>query len=344
MRLMNAFGTMAQHTILSAVPGALAARAGIDPAIAVDFPAHAPSLAGKPSVGRYRGLANYMRQFDLILTYNWGAMDAVMTRRLFGSGLPPLIHHEDGFNADEVAKLKVKRNVFRRLALPAAHAVVVPSLRLETIARDIWKQPPERLLRISNGIDVADFGGPWIDIPGLDRQPGDVVIGTMAGLRAVKNLPRLVRAAAAIAHARLVIVGEGEERGAILAEAERIGFSARLVMPGYLPRPQDYVGHFDVFALSSDSEQFPISLVEAMAAGLPCVATDVGDVMAMVAPENRSFISTPDFGQKLAEMCADRGARQAIGATNRAKARAHFDEATMISAYRALYEGALRDS
>ncbi|MGH2266679.1 hypothetical protein ACQ1Z3_16430, partial [Enterococcus faecalis] len=72
-----------------------------------------------------------MRRFDLVLTYNWGAVDGVMARRVFGKGMPPLVHHEDGFNADEATGLKVERNMYRRLALPAAAALVVPSFVLE---------------------------------------------------------------------------------------------------------------------------------------------------------------------------------------------------------------------
>ena len=87
MRLMNAFGDAARHTVLSAVPDAFGARAAIASDIAVEFPTRAPSLEGKPALSRYRTLARYMQRFDLILTYNWGAMDAVMTRRMFQGSL-----------------------------------------------------------------------------------------------------------------------------------------------------------------------------------------------------------------------------------------------------------------
>src|SRR5690606_5785547 len=82
VRLMNAFGAAATHTILSAMPGRLEARAAIAPGIAAEFPGDAPPLAGRPGPGRLRALARYMRGFDLVLTYNWGAFDAVMARRL----------------------------------------------------------------------------------------------------------------------------------------------------------------------------------------------------------------------------------------------------------------------
>ena len=347
VRLMNAFGDAARHTVLSAVPDALGAREAIEPGIVVDFPTRAPSLEGKPALSRYRTLAAYMQRFDLILTYNWGSMDAVMTRRMFPGELPPLIHHEDGFNADEAEGLKIKRNLFRRLGLPAAHALVVPSQRLEAIAHDVWKQPKARVHRIANGIDVKAYRAkPTVSIPGLRKKPGEVVIGTLAGLRVVKNLPKLVRAAASVSNSRLVIVGEGPERDAIVAEAARVGYADRLVLPGFMAGPHRYIGHFDIFALSSDSEQFPISLVEAMAAGLPCVSTDVGDVVNIVSKENVPFvIDSKDehaFRAALNRLGGDANLRAALGVTNQAKAKAQYDEAGMIAAYKALYENAVK--
>ena len=157
-------------------------------------------------------------------------------------------------------------------------------------------------------------------IPGLERQPGEVVIGTVAGLRAVKNLPRLVRAFAAMTskHARLVIVGEGPESERIAAEARARGVAGRVLMPGFLADPARWIGHFDIFALSSDSEQFPISLVEAMAAGLPAVATAVGDVPAIVAEDNKPLIVEPDdeaaFAAALDSLADQPDLRRAIGA------------------------------
>ncbi len=342
VRLMNAFGDKAQHTILSAMPEALSARDAINPSVQVSFPTDAPSLSGKPGLARYRTLATYMEPFDLVLTYNWGSMDVVGARRLFPKGCPPLVHHEDGFNLDEAGTLNWKRNAFRRLMLPGASALVVPSDRLEKIARSVWKQP--RALRIPNGIDVALYGAvPSPDaIPGFIKQPGDVVVGTLAGLRAVKNLPRLVRAVAAQpAYVKLVIVGEGPERQNICDEAARLGIADRLLLPGFLPEPHRYVGLFDIFALSSDSEQCPISLVEAMAAGRPAVSTDVGDVAAMVSTENLDYVVPRNdetaYAEALADLVENNLLRRDIGAANRLRAVSQYEESGMIDTYRFLY-------
>ena len=346
VRLMNLMGPRARHTILSAVPDAMGARNAIDPSIDVEFPFDAPPLYGKPGLARYRELAAYMQQFDLVLSYNWGSMDGVMAHRVFAPfrDLPPLIHHEDGFNEDESARRNWKRNGFRRLALPSAEALVVPSTLLERIATDEWRAR-RRTILIPNGIDMAAYQvGPSVAIPGLERRGGEVVIGTVAGLRKVKDLPRLVRAVATLpTNVRLVIVGEGPERAAIAAEAAACGIADRLVMPGFMTKPACWIGHFDLLALSSQSEQAPIAVIEAMAAGLPVVSPDVGDVAAMVAPDNRHFIAVDEtaFRAALVDLAADGDLRKRVGSSNRRVAAESFDESTMVAAYENLYGRAL---
>lgn len=347
VRLMNLMGPRARHSILSAVPEAMGARDAIDPAIDVEFPVDAPPLHGKPGLARYRDLARYMQRFDLVLSYNWGSMDGVMAHRVFAPfrDLPPLIHHEDGFNEDESVRRNWKRNGFRRLALPTAEALVVPSTLLERIAADEWGAR-RRTVLIRNGIDTAAYGAePTVAIPGLERRAGEVVIGTVAGLRQVKDLPRLVRAVAALpANVLLVIVGEGPERAAIAAEAAACGIADRLVMPGFMAQPARWIGHFDLLALSSQSEQAPIAVIEAMAAGLPVVSPDVGDVAAMVAADNRHLIAVDEAGFRvaLAELTADGDLRARIGAANRRVAAERFDESAMVAAYENLYGRALK--
>jgi len=348
VRLMNAFGDAARHTIVSGVPDQLGARDSIAKGIRYEIAQEPPPLTGRPSLARYEALAAYMRRFDLVLTYNWGAIDGVMARRVFAKGAPPLIHHEDGFNADEAGGLKIERNVYRRIALAAAQALVVPSEVLEAIALRTWKQPPARVHRIANGIDTmlyAQKPEPRA-IPGFRRDPKEVVIGVLAGLRAVKDLPLLVRACGGLAGPfRLVIVGEGPEREAILAAARAMGIADRVVLPGFLDRPYRFVSAFDIIALSSKSEQLPISVVEGMAAGLPVVSTPVGDVARMVSAENAPLVLGADevlLRDALQLLVSDPALRARLGAANQAKARQEYDASVMIARYRDLYAGVMR--
>lgn len=347
VRLMNAFGDRATHVIASGVPDALGARAAIAPGIRYEIAQNPPPLTGKPSVARYEAIAKFMARFDLVLTYNWGAIDGVMARRVFAKNMPPLVHHEDGFNADEAERLSPVRNTYRRLALGAAHALVVPSHVLENIALRVWKQPPAKVHRISNGIPTALYGrkpDPRA-LPGYKHLPGHVVIGTLAGLREVKDLPMLVHAVGGLkTKAQLVIVGEGPERQAIVDAAGNMGMEKTVFLPGFAPEPQRYMGLFDIFALSSRSEQQPIAVMEAMAAGLPVASTPVGDVARMVAAENESFIA-PDrnpvhLRDQLQRLAGYPDARRHIGQANQARARELFDEARMIAGYATLYANA----
>jgi glycosyltransferase involved in cell wall biosynthesis len=349
-KLINAFGKGCEHTIVSAQPEALGAASAIKPGIAVSYPADFPALAGRPFPRRLQRLAQAMQGFDLVLTYNWGAMDAVMAHTIFGATLklPPLVHHEDGFNEDEIDRLKSSRNWYRRIALGRASALVVPSQRLEGIALSIWHQPKARVRRIANGIDTAAYGkkAKADVLPRVIKHPGEKWLGTLAGLRAIKNLPRLVRAFAPLPDEwQLVILGEGPEREVIRAEALRLDIGHRVHLPGFIGDPAKAIGLFDLFALSSDSEQFPLSVVEAMAAGLAVAAPAVGDVAGMVAQANRPYIVMPGreaaLADALAALAIDPAKRKAIGADNKAKARKDYDEAAMVAAYCQTYASAM---
>ncbi|MFM5948935.1 MAG: glycosyltransferase family 4 protein, partial [Novosphingobium sp.] len=254
----------------------------------------------------------------------------------------------DGFNQDEADGLKASRNWFRRLALPSAAALVVPSRVLETIALDSWRQPRARVRRVPNGIPLSEFAKPpQLDaIPGLVKQPDAFWVGTLAGLRRVKNLPLLVDACQGLSSEwHLVIAGEGPERGEIEARIAELGGQGRMHLPGHAPDPAAVIPLFDLFALSSDSEQFPISVVEAMAAGLAVVSPAVGDVAGMVAEPNRQFITPKGDHSALRRaievLAGDPGLRASIGAANRTKAKAEYGEEKMVAAYREIYGRAL---
>lgn len=349
VRLMNAFGDRARHTIVSAMPDQLAARDAIAKGIKYEIAMDPPPLSGRPSVKRYEAIARYMKRFDLVLTYNWGAIDGVMAARVFGRDLPPIVHHEDGFNQDEATRLNPVRNMYRRIALPAANALVVPSEKLQQVALTQWRQPPDRLRRIANGVQTGLYAGkpdPKL-IPQLQkRREGQIVIGAVAGLRPVKDLPMLVRACAGLnSRFKLVIVGEGPERQAILDTAESMAIEDDVILTGFLPDPHRYMGLFDIFALSSKSEQAPISVIEAMAAGLPVVAPPVGDVPVMVSAYNRQYIA-PEHSEvairdRIDILAKHPDLREYIGKANRERARALYDEAEMVASYGRLYGEAM---
>nr|WP_166179136.1 glycosyltransferase family 4 protein [Altererythrobacter segetis] len=345
VRLINAFGGAAVNALVSGEPDQRGAARLIEPMVVW---ARFPSLKGKPWPWRLKAMAAAMQGYDLVCTYNWGAMDAALAHTLFADvyELPPLVHHEDGFNEDEADQRKASRNLYRRFALGRASALVVPSHTLERIALEEWEQPRSRVRRIPNGIRTRAYARkPRSDVlPGLVKRKGESWVGSLAGLRKIKNLTALVRAATFLPDEwQLVIAGEGPERATILAEAEQQGIEHRVHLPGFVADPASVAGLFDVFALSSLSEQFPISVVEAMAAGLPVAAPAVGDVAEMVSEANREFIVAPGderaLRRALTALAEDPALRKRIGEANRVRARKEYDETAMIERYKALYWG-----
>jgi len=263
---------------------------------------------------------------DLLVTVNWGSIDWLLANRL--RPLCPHLHVEEGFGPEE---------------RPDRQLVVV-SRTLERVARDLWRVPPERLARVPNGIAVERYAKAARFPASLRRSERDVVAIAVGGLRAEKNPARLVRLLAALperAAVRLVIVGDGPERPKV--EALAAPFGDRVLFLGARRDVPELLAAADLFLLGSDTEQMPLAILEAMAAGLPVVATAVGDVPEMVAAENRPFVLPPadeaGLAAALARLTAEPALRRRIGEANRARARAVYDEARMVEAWRALFEG-----
>jgi glycosyltransferase involved in cell wall biosynthesis len=280
---------------------------------------------------------------DLLVTVNWGSIDWLLANRL--RPLCPHLHVEEGFGPEERPDRQLARRVWtRRLALGGPIRLVVVSRTLERVARDLWRVPPERLARVPNGIAVERYAKAARFPASLRRSERDVVAIAVGGLRAEKNPARLVRLLAALperAAVRLVIVGDGPERPKV--EALAAPFGDRVLFLGARRDVPELLASADLFLLGSDTEQMPLAILEAMAAGLPVVATAVGDVPEMVAAENRPFVLPPadeaGLAAALARLTAEPALRRRIGEANRARARAVYDEARMVEAWRALFEG-----
>ncbi len=275
---------------------------------------------------------------DQLVTYNWGALEWAIGNR-FGPNLPH-IHIEDGFGPDEISARFKRRIWLRRVGLAKAKTIVVPSRNLERIAVEEWRFPMARVRYLPNGVDTERFGAP---VPEAERafqkKPGELIVGTCAALRPEKNLGRLIRAFAACGPqgARLVICGDGAERAGLEATARANGIADRCVFTGYLARPELALAGFDIFAMSSDTEQMPYGLLEAMCGGLPVAATDVGDIRAMVSDDNRQFVvnvaDEAALTGALRSLLKDAALRAKLGAANKAKVRGEFSIQTMIEAY-----------
>ena len=331
----NHHGRALRHAIVS-MNGRLDCRERLDPGLSVTFP-DVRVEKGDP-LGTLRRLRAVLRALrpDVLLTHNFGSIDWALADLPPRPGRPRHVHVEDGFGPDEGQRQFARRVWARRLALRRA-TVVLPSRVLFGIALTIWRLAPARLRYLPNGVDVARFARPDLAAAGVRVPPGDgPVIGTVAALRPEKNIARLLRAVALLPQARLLVVGDGPERAALQALAASLGLAGRVAFTGHLADPAEAYRHMDVFALSSDTEQMPLSVLEAMAAGLPVAATDVGDVAAMVAAANAPFVVARDataLAAALAQLLADAGLRRQVGTANRARAGQDYDQADMLAAW-----------
>ena len=334
-----------RHAVV-ALDGCTDARALLDPALGVEILPAPPRAGTARTTLALRALLGRERP-DLLLTYNFGALDALLAARLVG--LRAVVHHEDGFRPDEVLRFKRRREWARRLVLGGTRALIVPSRRLEEIARERWRLAPALVHRIPNGLDCAAFpprdGNPRRRAE-LGIPPEAVVVGYVGHLRPEKNPVRLVESLRDVpAHA--LILGDGPERARVEARARELGLAARVHLVGHRQAPQDDYRAMDVFALSSDTEQMPVALLEAMASALPVASTDVGDVRGILPPAQAPFVvalgadAAGALGRALAALAADAGLRRELGAANRARVEREYSFGGMVAAYRDVYARAL---
>ena len=339
-RIINALGPHFRHTIVSLSGDTGCGERFDDTAnVAVEVATPRGGLLARLGAAAHR---IHAAAPDLLATYNWGAIEWAMANRLRVGARH--CHFEDGFGPDESEHPLWHRGVLRRLALAQTEAVVVPSHTLEEIAIKRWRLREARVLYLPNGIEASEFRQPVGGASPFQRRADEIVIGTVAPLRPEKNLGRLLNAFARLDDrtTRLVIAGDGTERSALEAVAQRLGIADRVRFLGAVREPQRVLAYFDIFALSSDTEQMPMTVLEAMAAGLPIAAVEVGDVKHMVAPANRAFIvprGDTTLATALATLIADAGRRHALGRINRAHVTAVFPFARMIEAYARLFEG-----
>ncbi len=330
--IANHFGRRWQHVIV-AMDGVTTCRERLDPAL--DVRLLDPGVIKGDTLGnlrRFRAVLLAERPACLV-TSNWGSIEWAMAATATGIRH---VHMEDGFGPEERAQ-QIPRRVWTRRIILRQREILVPSRVLYRLATVTWRLPVKRVHYVPNGIDLTRFAP-------RRKNRGDVpVIGTVAALRAEKNIARLLRAVAAMTcAARLIVVGGGPDRAMLESLAGELGIADRVSFAGHQADTAGFYHDFDIFALSSDTEQMPLSVLEAMGAGLPVVSTDVGDVASMVAAANRNFIVPQDIqalAAALDRLAGDDALRDILGTANRTKAEQDYSDETMFDAHARLYEG-----
>lgn len=273
---------------------------------------------------------------DLMVTYNWGSVTFALANRWWP--VVPSIHVQDGFGPEEQSSQLPRRRWMRRVAYGGRTQVLVPSLTLQKIALDEWAVAAKNIHYIPNGMDqkkaVLTPSDKLRQSLGLDEKA--LVVGTVCAIRPEKNLGRLIEAFGILAPdspaARLLIVGDGPALPEIKMLAERLGLKDKIVFAGYQTQPETYTALMDIMALSSDTEQMPMAVIEAMMAAKPVAATQVGDIHHMVSEANQPYIkgnSAAALADSLSSLLNSPDLRDLIGKDNREKAQAQFDDQQM---------------
>lgn len=224
---------------------------------------------------------------------------------------------------DELVDLGVGRE--------ARWSVILPGIELEPFLA----VPPPEVPRTEPG--------PLRRSAGLDAQVP--LVGSIGRLAPVKDHMTLLGAFAEVPGAHLALVGDGELRDQLFAEARRLGLAERVHFAGWVDDVPGVLADLDVVALSSRNEGTPLVLMEAAAAARPVVATAVGGVPDVVDDGRTGLLVPPGsphlFAQALRRLLDQPGRRVELGATARERARERFSSERMVTETAALYRSLL---
>lgn len=321
----------------------------------VDF--HALDRAPGQGLGWTLRLLKLLRQLqpDLVHTRNLAALEAQFVAA--AAGIRATVHGEHGRDVFDLYGQNWKYNLLRRAARPFVSNYIAVSRDLETWLRLVVRVPPRKLHQIYNGVDSVKFhpregARPEVLPPGFAGE-GAVVFGSVGRMAEVKDYPTLAQAFVRLheahperaARARLAIVGEGPAR----AECQAILQAANLAHLAWLPGERhdipELMQALDVFVLPSKNEGVSNTILEALASGLPVIATAVGGNVEVVQNGVNGTLVAPGDAEALAEALLaylDTPGRIAEqGASARQHAEQRFSLEVMADAYATVYEQTL---
>jgi sugar transferase (PEP-CTERM/EpsH1 system associated) len=291
----------------------------------------------------------------IVHSRNMSGLDVLLPARL--AGVRACVHGEHGWDVGDLDGSQWKPALLRRLHAPLIDRYITVSQDLARyLARRVGVAQP-RIKQVYNGVDTARFvpraaGASRPALPdGLDA-PDHIVIGTVGRLQPVKDQATLLRAFARLRHTqpalwprlRLAIVGGGPLEQALHELVAELGVQQQVWLPGARDDVPAILASFDVFVLPSLSEGISNTILEAMACGLPVLATGVGGNLELVRDGACGRHFQPGDVDGLAALLAayggDAALRGAHGAAARKIAVEEFSMAAMVNNYMAVYDSA----
>jgi sugar transferase (PEP-CTERM/EpsH1 system associated) len=267
------------------------------------------------------------------------------------------VHGEHGRDVYDLDGSNPRYMALRRVLRPFIHRYIAVSRDLETWLRDAVGIAADKVRQIYNGVDRERFHPRGAERPGLlptGFLPDDgLLIGTVGRLVEVKDQRTLVQAFADLvgadpvlrARLRLALVGDGPLRGGLEAQAEALGVSDLLWLPGDRDDVAGLLREMDVFVLPSLAEGISNTVLEAMASGLPVIATRTGGNPELVEEGVNGYLfpvgDAHALAAQLAELVADAATRTAMGEQSRARVDARFNWPRAVDEYLSVYDSLL---
>lgn len=303
----------------------------------------------------YRRLRRLLKRLRpaIVHSRNMAALEA----QLCGLGLAGIrrVHGEHGREVGDLDGRNPRYLLLRRCMRLFIHRYITVSKDLERWLVDTVGVRPQSVTQVYNGVDHARFGPanvkPLALLPPSWREQGDiVVIGTVGRLTPVKDQQLLLRALALLreqqplicARLRLAIVGDGPLRRALADTAAELGLQDAVWFAGDRGDVPDLLKLMDVFVLPSLGEGISNTVLEAMASGLPVVASAVGGNVELVTPGDNGALfpvgDTAALAAALVPLLKNAGLRRRQGESARRRVAERHDWDSTVEGYLAVYD------
>ncbi len=322
-----------------------------------DIAVHAIGKRPGRDLGAYARLFRLLRTLrpSAVHTRNFGTLDCAVVAAL--AGVPVRIHGEHGWDVADPDGTKARYRIARRAFAPFVHEFVTVSEHLRRWLIETVGIRANNVTRICNGVDTARFRpaglGERRRLPEAVFPEGALVVGSVTRFAAIKDPLNLVEAfirarerlQGARRPLRLLMIGDGELRDAALERLRAAGAADDAWLPGSRDDVAELLRCMDVFVLGSLREGISNTVLEAMASGLPVIATATGGNPELITPGETGTLVPPGDSEALADAvvayASDDVRRARHGAAARAAAVGRFSVEAMIDQYRALYERAV---
>lgn len=290
---------------------------------------------------------------DIVHTRGLSGLDALLPALLAGA---KTVHSEHGYDVDNLAGTASKPAILRRLHAPLVRRFISVSRDLERLMAERWGAPSRLIRQIYNGVDIGRFRPAQAEaerrlLPAELQAPDLFVIGTVGRLQAVKDQATLLRAFVAVlerrpawrARLRLALVGDGPMRESLHQLAGELGIREQTWFAGARRDVAELLRSFDVFVLPSLNEGISNTLLEAMATGMPVLASMVGGNVELLEPgvvgDGFAAGDVPALAAMIENYASDAARCADHGAAARRRAVERFSLQAMVAGYADVYQG-----